>query len=92
MRDILWCTVTKRVIDSPTVRVRGDDSDSDDDKEENFFVPLIGENPEHYVDAGYDFETLNGLVTYRQSFNWKSSSTRALFPFTLADLVLRWLT
>ena len=43
------------------MRVRGDDSDSDDDEEEDFCAPLIGKNPEHYVDTGYDFETLNGV-------------------------------
>ena len=61
MSNFLWCCVTKRVIDSPTVRVRNDDSDSDDDEEEDFCAPLIGKNPEHYVDTGYDFETLNGV-------------------------------
>ena len=61
MASFLCCAVTKRVIDSPTVRVRGDDSDSDDNEEEDFCGPLIGENPEHYVDVGYDFETLNGV-------------------------------
>ena len=48
------------VIDSPTVRVRGSDFDSDDE-EEDFCAQLIGENPEHYVDAEYDVETLNGV-------------------------------
>ena len=52
MSEFLWCSVTKRVIDSPTVRVRGDESDSGDDEEDDFCAPLIGENQEHYVDAG----------------------------------------
>ena len=60
--------VTKRVIDSPTVRVRGDDSDSEDDGEEDFGAPLIEENPEHYVDTGYTFESLDGVTDTPSEF------------------------
>ena len=39
--------------------MREDDSDSDDD-EEDYCALLAGENPEHYVDTRYEFESLNG--------------------------------
>jgi len=53
MSEFIWCYVTKLVIDSPTVRVRGDESDSGDDEDEgDFCAPLIGKNPEHFMDAG----------------------------------------
>ena len=40
--------------------MREDDSDSVDDEEEDYCALLAGENPEHYVDTGHEFESLNG--------------------------------
>ena len=73
MRDFLWCSVTKRVIDAPTVRVCGDDSDSDDDEEENFRAALIGENPEHYVDMVRTYIRVLPLIT--RIFSRRSSTS-----------------
>ena len=36
--------------------MRGEELFSGDDKEDKFCAPLIGKNPERYVDAGYDFK------------------------------------
>jgi len=47
MSNFPWCSVTRRVIDSPTVRVRDDECESDDEDEDDYCALLIGENPEH---------------------------------------------
>ena len=61
MGEFMWCPDTKRVIDSPIVRVSGDESDSSDE-DSNYCTLLAGEIEAHYTDEGeYDFETLNGV-------------------------------
>ena len=60
--------------------MRGDESDSDNDEEEDFCAPLIGKNPEHYVDAGYDFETLNGVSDTPLEFQLEIQLDMSIVP------------
>ena len=49
MSNFRWCADTMHVIDSPTVRVRDDATESDDKEEEDYCALLVGEVPEHYM-------------------------------------------
>jgi len=62
--------------------VRGsvDDSDSNDGEEEDSCAPLIGENPEHNVDMGYDFETFNGLSDTPPEFQLEIQLDMSIVP------------
>ena len=82
MGEFIWCSVTKRVIDSQSVRVRGDESDSDEEIDD-YCAPLAGEIDEHYVDEGeYDSETLTGVSDTPPEFHWRYNWILALFQTT----------